>query len=62
MVNYLCPKCGSFMCNISTCSMPPKSYYQCFSCGYKSKFERARSTFVTLPRDLWTDEEREEKE
>ena len=61
-MQYLCPKCGWFMNRISTASIPAITYYQCFSCGYKSKHEKEKSLYVTLPKELQSDNEDIENE
>jgi hypothetical protein len=61
-MQYLCPKCGWFMNCISTASIPAITYYQCFSCGYKSKGEKEQPLYMTLPKELWSDNEDIENE
>ena len=56
-MNYLCPKCGNFMQIISTASIPAITRYQCFHCGYKSKSEKELPLYMTLPKELWSDED-----
>ena len=56
-MQYLCPKCGNFMQTVSTASIPAIVYYQCFHCGYKSKSEKEQLLYMTLPEELWSDEE-----
>ena len=59
-INYLCPKCNGIMMAISTTSIPPIKYYQCRSCGYKSKFDNTLYYLEPLPQELqWEDEESE---
>jgi len=54
-MNYLCPKCGSFMQTIVTASIPAMVRYACFNCGYKSKSEK-EPLYMTLPKELWSDD------
>ena len=42
---------------ITTASIPAIVRYQCFSCGYKSKSEKEQPLYMTLPKELWSDEE-----
>lgn len=58
-MQYLCPKCGNFMVCISTASIPAVSYYRCLNCGYESKPEKEHSLYMTLPKELWSDEDNE---
>lgn len=58
-MQYLCPKCGYFMVNMSTASIPAITYYKCFSCGYESKYEKEHQLYMTLPKELWSDEDSE---
>ena len=58
-MQYLCPKCGNFMQIISTASIPAITRYQCFNCGYKSKSEKEQPLYMTLPKELWSDEDME---
>ena len=44
---------------ISTASIPAITYYRCFSCGYESKHEKEHPLYMTLPKELWSDEESE---
>lgn len=61
-MQYLCPKCGWFMNRMTVDSIPAITYYQCFSCGYKSKHEKEQLLYMTLPKELWSDNEGEENE
>lgn len=61
-MQYLCPKCGHVMECISTVSIPAIIHYKCFNCGYASKCEREQSLCMTLPKELWSDDEGEENE
>lgn len=56
-MNYLCPKCGSFMQTVATASIPAIVSYQCFACGYTSKSSKELPLYITLPKELWSDEE-----
>ena len=56
-MQYLCPKCGNFMINMSTASIPAITYYKCFNCGYESKHEKEHPLYMTLPKELWLDED-----
>lgn len=58
----LCPKCKGIMICVSTASIPPITTYQCLACDYVSKPEKELTNCVTLPRWLWSDEERAEDE
>lgn len=60
-MQYLCPKCGNFMQTISTASIPAIITYHCFCCGYTSKPERESPLYMTLPKELWSDEEKEDE-
>lgn len=59
-MQYLCPKCGNFMQTISTASIPAIISYSCFNCGYKSKSEKEQPLYITLPKELWSEEENDE--
>ena len=61
-MQYLCPRCGWFMNNMSTASIPAITYYKCFSCGYESKGEKEKLLYITLPKELWSDNEDIENE
>ena len=56
-MQYLCPKCGNIMQVISTASIPAIVRYVCFNCGYESKPEKEQSLYMTLPKELWSDED-----
>ncbi len=58
-MEYLCPKCGNFMQIISTASIPAIITYRCFYCGYTSKPKQEDPLYVTLPKELWSDEDTE---
>lgn len=58
-MQYLCPKCGNFMESISLACIPSRSYYQCFNCGYTSKYIKDEPSYMTLPKELWSDEDEE---
>lgn len=60
-MNYLCPKCGNFMNTISTASLPGYTYYTCLQCGYKSKSEKEQLLYITLPKELWSNEEKKDE-
>ena len=60
-MQYLCPKCGNFMQIVSTTSIPAITTYICFNCGYKSKPENEKSLYMTLPKELWSDEDNEDE-
>lgn len=54
-MQYLCPKCGSFMQTVGLDVLPPVIWYECFSCGYKSKSNQESPAYMTLPKELWSD-------
>ena len=58
-MQYLCPKCGNFMVSISTASIPAYVVYECMNCNYRSKSTRELPLYTTLPKELWSDEEKE---
>lgn len=58
-MQYLCPKCGNFMQIVSTASIPAITTYVCFSCGYKSKPESEQPLYMTLPKELWSEDDDE---
>lgn len=58
-MQYLCPKCGSFMQTVGLAVLPPVIWYECFSCGYKSKSNQESPAYMTLPEELWSDEDNE---
>ena len=60
-MQYLCPKCGNFMQILSTASIPVITTYICFNCGYTSKSEKEHPLYMTLPKELWSDEEDEDE-
>lgn len=49
MTTYLCPNCRSLMFEIANTSMPPIIFYQCFTCGYKSKLVNENCEVKELP-------------
>ena len=55
-MQYLCPKCGSFMQTVGLAVLPPVIWYECFSCGYKSKSNHESPAYMTLPKEMWSDE------
>ena len=60
-MQYLCPKCGSFMQIVGLAVLPPVHWYECFGCGYKSKSSREQPAYITLPEELWSDEDNEDE-
>ena len=58
---YLCPKCGNFMQIVTTASIPAITTYICFNCGYKSKPDKPATTYMTLPKELWSDEDNKDE-
>lgn len=62
-MTYLCPKCKGIMACVSTLTLPPITRYECYQCGYKSKSETEYPyDYVTLPEELWSDEEVKEND
>ena len=60
-MQYLCPKCGNFIGSISTCSIPAYTYYKCLHCGYESKSTKEQPLYMTLPKELWSESEDENR-
>lgn len=60
-MTYLCPRCKGIMVCVSTASIPPITTYQCYACGYVSKPKKELADCLTLPRWLWSDEEKTEE-
>lgn len=60
-MQYLCPKCGSFMEMVSLACIPMRSYYACFNCGYTSKSTKEEPLYMTLPKELWSDEDKKDE-
>ena len=60
-MQYLCPKCGNFMTCISTASIPAYTIYECMRCNYRSKSTRDLPLYTILPRELWSDGDREDE-
>ena len=60
-MQYLCPKCGNFMQSVGLAVLPPVSWYECFSCGYKSKSTKEQPAYMTLPKELWSDGDSEDE-
>ena len=60
-MQYLCPKCGNIMVIVSTCSIPPVSRFECYGCGYISKSNKEHDVYMTLPKELWSDEENKDE-
>lgn len=58
-MQYLCPKCGNFMRTICTASIPANTRYECYSCGYVSKWVSEQPLYMTLPVELRPEEEDE---
>lgn len=58
-MTYLCPKCGQPMVCVSLTSMPPRTLYRCWACGYNSIPLQLLPDFVPLPVWLRSDEEKE---
>lgn len=50
-----CPECGWPMVCVSTASIPPTLFYECFSCGYKSKLVREPIVQIPLPMEYRRD-------
>lgn len=50
------------MISISTASIPAYVVYECMHCGYRSKSTRELPLYITLPKELWSDEEKEHNE
>lgn len=59
-MQYLCPKCGNFMISISTATIPAYVVYECMHCNYRSKSTRELPLYTTLPKELWSDEEKKD--
>ena len=58
-MQYLCPKCGNFMTNVSLAVYPPKSYYLCISCKYTSKIVEEACLYTELPKELQQEDDDE---
>ena len=55
-MQYLCPKCGSFMNTVAICTEPPRTFYRCVGCGYTSKMFVEQPRCAILPKDLQSEE------
>lgn len=54
---YKCPKCGTEMYLLELTSYPPKQYYYCMSCGYRSRQINDSTKDPVLPKELWVEED-----
>ena len=57
-MQYLCPRCGSYMKPQAITVYPCRTYYLCPKCEYKSK-QKEEELYMTLPRDLRMEDGRE---